>query len=157
MDAAYRCFCEFLDGEGLAYQAENEEGDRRIYLGFSSNELPLHAVFVFETKAQRIYVGSLLPVTAKEETLDELIMAVLRVNQVVAVGAFCVNPESGACTFESNETLVGVDGFSTDYAARVIASTFTVLKQFGGQLAAVADGTLAADEIETGASEEEDA
>ena len=157
MEAVYRCFCAFLDGEGLHYQKEENEGeDKRIYLGFASEALPLHALFAFEEEASRIYVGSLLPAEAGAERADELVRAVLRINQVVAVGTFCVNEESGACTFESHETVAGVNAFSDDYPARVIGSTFAALKQYGGQLVEVARGTRTADEIVTGVEEDDE-
>lgn len=154
MDAAFRCFCEFLDGEGLQYQAETNEGeDKRILLGFSGDALPLRAVFAFEVAASRIYVGSLLPFAATAETADELMMAVLRVNQIVAVGTFCVNDENEV-TFESNEILTGVGSISTDYPARVIGSTFAALEGYGGQLAAVARGESGAADIKFMGEEE---
>ena len=156
MDAAFRCFCEFLDGEGLNYQAETNEGeDKRILMGFSDNELPLRAVFAFEAAASRIYIGSLLPFTATAERADELLMAVLRVNQIVAVGTFCVT-EEGEVTFESNETLAGVGGISTEYPARVIGSTFAALERYGGQLAAVARGESMATDIRYVGGEDEE-
>lgn len=156
MDAAFRCFCDYMDGEGLKYKAETKEGeDKRLLLGFMGDDRPLDAVFVFETEAERIYIGSLLPLTCKKEREDEMLLAVLHANQLVAVGTFCVDTENGHISFESNETVAGVGAFEPDYAARVIVSVFTVIKQFCGQFAAVNDGTLSASEI-TAESDEAD-
>ncbi|MDE7395710.1 MAG: hypothetical protein K2M95_06305 [Clostridiales bacterium] len=148
IDAAFRCFCDYMDGEGLKYKAETKEGeDKRLLLGFMGDDRPLDAVFVFETEAERIYIGSLLPLKSRKETEDELLLAVLHANQLVAIGSFVLDTENGHISFESNETIAGVGAFEREYAERVIVSVFTVVKQFCGQFAAVIDGTLSASDI----------
>ena len=155
MDAAFQCFCTYLDSEGLKYQTECEEGDdKRIYLGFDVGSVALKAVFVFQTEAERIYVGSPLPIKFNKDTVDEMVLAALRVNQIAAVGVFCVD-RKGACIYESNEAIAGVNVFEPAYAERVIGSTFTVIQKFHGALAAVASGAVTAEGIALKASEED--
>lgn len=156
IDAAFRCFCDYMDGEGLKYEAQTKEGeDKRLLLSFMDDEQPMDAVFVFEKDAERIYIGSVFPFTFGEERLDDMLLAALCINRIVAVGSFCVDTKNRRCSFESNETVAGVGCFASEYAERIIVTVFSVLKRFGGQLAAVARGALAADDIDVGSHEEE--
>lgn len=159
MKAAFSCFCAYMDGEGLQYDAEtSDEKHKCISLRFVGNGFPMDAVFVFEEEAERIFVYGKLPFTPRKEKVGELLLAVSFINQIVAVGTFCVDPKGGVCNFESNEALAGVSGFEPAYAERVIVSVFSAIEKFGAQLAAVNDGTLGADDVvkadeETGAEE----
>ena len=98
-DAVFKCYCDFLDGKNFKYQ--RDESERSIILQITGEDFPMTTLFKVEEEHERTFVFSKIPFEAQKEKLTDLIMATTFINQVLAIGAFCVDTENLYCSFES--------------------------------------------------------
>ena len=139
-DAVFKCYCDFLEGENLKYQKDEEE--RTIILQLTGDDFPITTMFHVEEEEERTFVFSKMPFEIAKDKLVDLVMAVNYVNQVLAVGTFCVDMNQLYCSFESNEVYAGLSGFSAAYAERVIMVAFSAIEQYNDKLFAINKGLM---------------
>ena len=139
-DAVFKCYCDFLDGKNFKYQ--RDESERSIILQITGEDFPMTTLFKVEEEHERTFVFSKIPFEAQKEKLTDLIMATTFINQVLAIGAFCVDTENLYCSFESNEIYTGLEGFNAEYAERVIISAFSAIEKYNDKLFAINKGLM---------------
>ena len=139
-DAVFKCYCDFLDGKNFKYQ--RDESERSIILQITGEDFPMTTLFKVEEEHERTFVFSKIPFEAQKEKLTDLIMATTFINQVLAIGAFCVDTENLYCSFESNEIYTGFGGFNAEYAERVIISAFSAIEKYNDKLFAINKGLM---------------
>lgn len=139
-DAVFKCFCDYLDSEKLKYQ--KDEGERSIILQLTGEDFPMTTLFHVEDEAERTFVFSKMPFEIQKEKLVDLVMAVNYINQVLAIGTFCVDLDKMYCSFESNEIFTGLEGFNAEYAERVIMVAFSAIEKYNDKLFAINKGLM---------------
>ena len=146
-DAVYKCYCDFLDSKGFKYQSDNSE--RSIILQITGEDFPMTTLFKVEEEHERTFIFSKIPFEANKDKIPDLIMATTLINQILAVGAFCVDTDNLYCSYESNEIFTGLSGFNPDYAERVIISAFSAIEKYNDKLFAINKGLLNLKEFRT--------
>lgn len=144
-DAVYKCLCDFLDGKNFKYG--KEEGDRAIILQITGEDFPMTALFKVEEENERTFIFSKIPFEVQKEKLVDMVLATTYINQVLAVGTFCVDFDNYYCSFESNEVYTGLSGFSPAYAERVIVSAFSAIEKYNDKLFAINKGLMTVKEF----------
>lgn len=145
-DAVYSCYCAYLDGKGLTYKRDDAE--RTILLKMTGDDFPITLLLRVEEENERTFVFGKLPFDLAREKRVDLIMATTYVNQVLAVGTYCVDGES--VSYESNEIYAGLHGFSPAYAERVIGGALSAIDAFNDKLFAVNKGLMTVKEFASG-------
>lgn len=139
-EAVFKCFCNYLDSENLKYQKDEEK--RTIVLQMTGEDFPMTTLFAVEEEAERTFIYSKMPFEIQKEKLVDIVMAVNYINQVLAIGTFCVDVNDLTCSFESNEIFTGLSGFSAAYAERVIMVAFSAIEKYNDKLFAVNKGLM---------------
>lgn len=139
-DAVFKCYCDFLDGENLKYQ--KDESERTVILQLTGEDFPMTTMFHVEEEQERTFIFSKMPFEIQKEKLVDIVMAVNYINQVLAIGTFCVDMNNLYCSFESNEIFTGLSGFSKAYAERVIMVAFSAIEKYNDKLFAINKGLM---------------
>ena len=131
-DAVYKCLCDYMRGEGYKYQAD--EANRTVALQLTGADFPMLTTFKVEEEPERTFVYSKMPFEVQKERVVDMVMATTYVNQLLAIGTFCVDIENCVCSFESNESYVGLHGFNKEWAERVVMSAFAAIEKYNDKL-----------------------
>ncbi len=144
-DAVFSCFCAYLDGKNYKYG--KDESERSIVLQLTGEDFPMTVLFKVEEENERTFVFSKIPFEVQKEKLVDLVMATTYINQVLAVGTFCVDLDNDYCSYESNEIFTGLSGFGEAYAEQVILSAFSAIEKYNDKLFAINKGLMTVKEF----------
>lgn len=144
-DAVFACFCAFLDAKQFKYQ--KDETERSIILQLTGEDFPMTTLFKVEEEHERMFIFSKIPFELQKDKAVDLVMATTYINQVLAVGTFCVDLDNGYCSFESNEIFTGLEGFDAAYAERVVMSAFSAVEKYNDKLFAINKGLMTVKEF----------
>ena len=144
-EKVFECFCGYLDGKGLKYKKDDFE--RSIILQITGEDFPITMLVKVEEENGRTFIFSKIPFEIRKEKLADIVLATTYINQVLAIGVFCVDLNDYYCSFESNEIFAGLDGFNFDYAERVIVGALSAVEKYNDMLFDINKGLMSVKEF----------
>ena len=138
--AAFRAVTDFMQEAKLKYETNDEENT--AFVTITGDDFPVALLVSVSEEKQCVETYSQLPFAIRKEKTVDIALAIAAINVRIACGKFCLYPDKGLCTFENNEYITGLEGFTPAYGKAVVASAYAVIEEYNDSLYAVNKGML---------------
>lgn len=143
--AAYKAITDFLDDSNLKYEAR--PNDNVVFVTITGEDFPVTLMFTVRAEAQRVETYSQIPIEIKSEKAVDVAMACAAINNRIAYGKFCLYFDRSVCTYENSEYIDGLEGFSSEYGRRIVATAYSIVEAYNDKIYAVNRGVLGVKEL----------
>lgn len=138
--AVITAITDYMDETKLKYDADHEKNT--VFITVTGDDFPVTLMFSVNAENNRVETYSRLPFEIKKEKAVDVAMAIAAINARIAYGKFCLYFDKGVCSYENNEYLTGVEGFSSEYGKVLVATAYSIIEEYNDKLFAVNKGLM---------------